>query len=162
MIKLHRSISYVLCGVSLWLLLIASATAQGGNNPARATLYDRLGGLAPISVVVSDFIDIVIADPELNKNPAVAATRATVPAAYLKYRVTALVCSATGGECQYQGKTMQQAHNHLSITDAEWERMLVLFKQVLVKHKVTAPETRELLAIIGSTKTAIVDNGAKL
>ena len=39
------------------------------------SLYDRLGGLAPLSVVVSDFLDAVVPDPILNQNPAVDASR---------------------------------------------------------------------------------------
>jgi hypothetical protein len=48
-----------------------------------------------------------------------------VPAAYLKYHVTALVCQATGGPCQYHGRAMRDSHAHLAITEREWERMVL-------------------------------------
>lgn len=35
------------------------------------TLYDRLGGVYNIATVVHDFIDRVMTDARLNKNPAV-------------------------------------------------------------------------------------------
>jgi len=130
--------------------------AQGSAEKKQASLYDRLGGLAPISVVVSDFIDALVPDAVLNANPAIAAARERVPAPYLKYHVTALVCQATGGPCQYQGRTMKEAHAHLNITEREWERMITIFKEILAKHKVPAKETEELLAIVGSTKADIV------
>ncbi len=76
-------------------------TVKGQEAPS---LYDRLGGLAPIAVVVSDFLDAVVPDPILNQNPAVDASRARVPSAYLKYHVTAMVYQATGGPCQYHGR----------------------------------------------------------
>ena len=66
----------------------------------------------------------------MNENPAVDASRNTVPAAYLKYHVTALVCQATGGPCQYGGRGMQAAHAHLNITEKEWDRMVTLCKGV--------------------------------
>ena len=79
-----------------------------------------------------------------------------MPAPYLKYHVTALVCQATGGPCQYQGRAMKEAHAHLDITEREWVRMVTLFKEVLAKHGVPAKETLELLDIVGSTKGDIV------
>ena len=142
----------------LTLLLAGShnAGAQDGESQEQISLYDRLGGLAPISVVVSDFIDAVVPDPLLNENPAIAATRVNVPSAYLKYHVTAMVCQATGGSCQYTGRGMAESHAHLNITEQEWDRMVVLFVEVLTKYEVPEAEAQELLAIIGSTKADIV------
>ena len=126
--------------------------AQGGAEEKQPSLYDRLGGLAPISVVVSDFIDALMTDAVLNANPAIDAARKRVPAAYLKYHVTAMVCQATGGSCQYHGREMKESHADLNITGREWDRMVTLFEEVLAKHKVPEKETQELLDIIGSTK----------
>ncbi len=133
-----------------------AAFAQGNSEQKQQPLYDRLGGLAPISVVVSDFIDALVPDAVLNANPAIGAARRRVPPPYLKYHVTAMVCQATGGPCQYQGRGMKEAHAHLNITEREWDRMVILFKEVLAKHRVPAQETQELLGIVGSTKADIV------
>jgi hemoglobin len=133
-----------------------TAAAQGGAEQMQPSLYDRLGGLAPISVVVSDFIDALVPDSALNANPAIDAARKLVPAPYLKYHVTAMVCQATGGPCQYHGRGMKESHAHLNITEQNWDRMVTLFKGVLTKHNVPAKETQELLDIVASTKEAIV------
>lgn len=140
------------------ILLIVSSTAlaQTGAGDQPKSLYDRLGGLAPISVVVSDFIDALVPDKVLNANPAIDAARKRVPPPYLKYHVTAMVCQATGGSCQYTGRGMKEAHAHLNITQKEWDRMVTIFKEILAKHKVPDKETQELLAIVESTKAAIV------
>src|SRR3972149_10586487 len=136
-----------------------TASAQGEAGEKQPSLYDRLGGLAPISVVVSDFIDALVPDSVLNANPAIDAARQRVPAPYLKYHVTAMVCQATGGVCQYQGRGMKEAHAHLNITEREWDRMVTIFKEILAKYKVPEKETQELLAIVGSTKGDIVVSG---
>lgn len=120
------------------------------------TLYERLGGLQPISVVVSDFLDVLVPDPELNENPAIDAARKRVPTEYLKYHVTAMVCQATGGPCEYKGRAMAESHAHLHISEREWDRMLELFKGVLEDHNVPERETQELVAIVESTKGDIV------
>ena len=141
-------------------LLLISATAYAGEEAAEASLYERLGGLAPISVVVSDLLDVVTPDEMLNQNPAIAAARDRVPTPYLKYHVTAMVCQATGGPCQYGGRNMKDSHAHLNITEKEWDRFIELFKGVLAKHKVPEKETGELLAIVATTKDAIVSASA--
>jgi hemoglobin len=140
----------------IMILLGGTQTALVQEQQKQPSLYERLGGLAPISVVVSDFIDALVPDPLLNENPAIDAARKRVPAAYLKYHVTALVCQVTGGPCQYHGRTMKESHAHLNITEREWDRMVTVFKEILAKHKVPAKETQELLDIIGSTKADIV------
>jgi len=153
---------------NLWLCLAASAlfltlspyaVFADGSKVEEKSLYDRLGGLMPISVVVSDFIDAIVPDPFINQNPAVDAARKRVPAAYLKYQVTALVCRTTGGPCQYTGRDMKSSHAHLHITPAEWDRMIVIFKEVLAKHKVPATEQQGLLDIVESTRADIVMAG---
>ncbi len=141
------------------LVCLMGAPASGYADEASGddeSLFKRLGGLMPISVVVSDFIDEMVPDPELNRNPAIDAARERVPAAYLKYHVTAMVCQATGGPCEYKGRDMVSSHAHLNITESEWQRMLVIFKQVLSDHGVPEQETGELLDIVGSTKADIV------
>jgi len=145
-----------LCFVAILLAGFHPAVAQSAEQQKQKSLYDRLGGLAPISVVVSDFIDALMPDAVLNANPAIDAARKRVPAPYLKYHVTAMVCQATGGPCQYHGRGMKESHAHLNITEREWDRMVTIFKEVLAKHKVPAKETKELLEIVGSTKADIV------
>src|SRR5690554_1192447 len=109
-----RSIQSWLAVLTLTLLgLTQAANAQ----EAQQSLYERLGGLMPISVVVNDFLDALVPDPILNQNPAIDAARQRVPAPYLKYHVTAMVCQATGGPCQYQGRSMKESHAHLNITE---------------------------------------------
>ena len=133
-----------------------AAVAQNGEEQEQPSLYDRLGGLAPISVVVNDFLDALVPDALLNANPAIDAARERVPKPYLKYHVTALVCQATGGPCQYHGRGMKDSHVHLNITQQEWDRMVTIFKEVLAKHEVPATETQELLDIVDSTRADIV------
>lgn len=140
---------------ALLALSIATVCAES-MQPAQTSLYDRLGGLAPITVVVSDFIDALVPDAELNANPAIDAARKRVPAPYLKYHVTAMVCQVTGGPCQYHGRGMKEAHAHLNISASEWDRMVTIFKGVLSKHGVPAQESRELLDIVGTTRADIV------
>src|SRR5919112_1385317 len=74
-------------------------------QPAGApSLYDRLGGVYNIATVVDDFIDHVMNDDRLNKNPAVNEAHHRVSAAGFKFLVTEMVCWAAGGPQQCTGR----------------------------------------------------------
>jgi len=83
---------------------------------AKPSLYDRLGGVWAIAVVVDDFIDRIMHNPRLNANPKVDEAHHKVPPAGFKYLVTEMVCWATGGPQKYTGKSMHDSHVHLDIT----------------------------------------------
>lgn len=147
----HRSL--VMTAAVLGIVL-SPRQASGQQTPT--ALYQRLGGVYPIAVVVDEFINRLLANEVLNANPAIAAARERVPAPGLKYHVSALVCQATGGPCTYTGRTMKQSHAHLNISEREWQEMVRVFRQVLDHFKVPAAEQQELVAIVESTKADIV------
>lgn len=121
-----------------------------------ASLYDRLGGVYSIAAVVDDFIDRIMGNPILNANPKVDEAHHRVSKAGFKYLVTEMVCWATGGPQKYTGKTMRESHEHLDITEPEWQAFLKDFQDCLDKFQVPPPEQRELFAIVDSTKADIV------
>ena len=136
--------------------LVGACSSADAQQVHTESLYDRLGGLASISVIVSDLMDALAPDPLLNANPAVAAARARVPAPYIKYQITAQICEAAGGPCQYVGRSMRDSHAHLNITEAEWERLITTLREVLDRNEVPAREQQQLLDIFESTKVDIV------
>jgi hemoglobin len=122
----------------------------------KPSLYDRLGGVYNIATVVDHLIDRVMVDPRLNANPRVDEAHHRVSAAGFKYLVTELACSAAGGPQKYTGRSMGDSHRHLMITEGEWQAFMDDLRQTLDKFEVPQPERQELIAIIESTKEAIV------
>jgi hemoglobin len=120
------------------------------------SLYERLGGVYSIAVVVDDLVDRVMADPRLNANPAVNEAHHKVPPAGFKYLVTEMVCWATGGPQKYTGRSMADSHRHLNITPQEWDAFMDDFQQTVDKFNVPAVEQSELRAIVESTYADIV------
>ena len=106
------------------------------------------------------FIDRLLVNDTLNANPAIEAARDRVPKAGLKFQVTTLVCQVTGGPYADQGRSMKDSHAHLNITNAEWDRMAVIFQQVLDRYAVPEDLQQELFAIVGTTKDDIVIEGS--
>jgi hemoglobin len=134
----------------------AAAQAPSVPNEPSTPLYERLGGLKGITAVVDDFIDRLVTNKTLNRNPEIDAGRKRSPAPYLKYQVSAMVCEVTGGPCKYTGKDMKESHAHMNITEKEWDVMVGEFKKSLAKFKVPAREQQELFEIVGTTKADIV------
>jgi hemoglobin len=122
----------------------------------KPSLYDRLGGVYNIATVVDDLIDRVMIDPRLNANPRVDEAHHRVSAAGFKFLVTELACSAAGGPQTYSGRSMGDSHRHLMITESEWQAFMDDLQQALEKFNVPEPEALELIAIVNSTKEAIV------
>ncbi len=120
------------------------------------SLYDCLGGVYNIAVVVDDLIDRVMTDDRLNKNPAVDEAHHRVSPQGFKYFVTEMVCWAAGGPQRYSGRSMGDSHRHLRITEDEWAAFMDDLHQSLARFRVPAAEGRELVAIVESTKDAIV------
>ena len=122
----------------------------------QASLYERLGGVYSIAVVVDDLVDRVMADPRLNANAAVNEAHHKVPPAGFKYLVTEMVCWAAGGPQKYTGRSMADSHRHLNITPPEWDAFMDDFQQTVDKFKVPGVEQTELRAIVESTYGDIV------
>jgi hemoglobin len=135
-------------------LVAPVATAE--PTAAKAPLYQRLGGLKGITMVVDDFIDRLVVNETLNRNPAIDAGRQSSPPPYLKFQVSQMVCQATGGPCKYTGKGMKESHVHLNITAKEWDVMAGEFQRSLDKFRVPPAEQEELFAIVGTTMPDIV------
>jgi len=131
---------------------------QGQEQPSaeKPSLYDRLGGVYNIATVVDHLIDRVMVDPRLNANPRVDEAHHRVSAAGFKYLVTEMACGAAGGPQKYTGRSMGDSHRHLMITEDEWQAFMDDLQQSLDKFQVPQPERQELVAIVESTKEAIV------
>jgi hemoglobin len=148
--------SYKVLFVLVVLSVSVGPAAWAQQAGAQKTLYERLGGLKGITMVSDDFINRLVANKTLNKNPAIDAGRKNSPPPYLKFQVAQLVCEASGGPCKYTGKAMRPAHAHLNISEKEWDIMAAEFKKSLDKFKVPAAEQKELFEIVGKTRADIV------
>ena len=124
------------------------------------SLYDRLGGVYSIAVVVDDFIDRVMSDDRLNANPLVDEAHHRVSSQGFKYYVTEMLCWAAGGPQTYSGRWMVDAHSHLHITADEWAAFMDDLDQTLSKFAVPERERREVVEIVESTRPDIVMTAA--
>jgi hemoglobin len=126
-----------------------------GTEDVRS-LYDRLGGVYVIAVVIDDFIDRVMNDARLNANPRVDEAHHRVSPQGFKYYVTEMLCWAAGGPQSYSGRSMVDSHRELRITAEEWDAFMDDLDQTLDRFAVPERERGEVVAIVESTKPDIV------
>lgn len=145
-----------LIGALVALLVLAGPAVAQTATAEDPALYERLGELPAIALVISDFVDDFVADPVIMANPAVRERKTSDTAPYIKYQVTALVCQLSGGPCEYTGMDMDDAHAGLNVSAEEWDRMVEIFAATLEAHAVPEQETQELFALLGPTRDSIV------
>jgi hemoglobin len=118
-------------------------------------LYERLGGMDAITAVVEDFRDRVAKDDRINLKFA------RTDLARLTKMLIDQVCEATGGPCQYNGRSMKEAHASMKVTNGEFDALVEDLVATLKQFKVPSREQNDLLAILGPLKTDIVEVDSK-
>ena len=126
------------------------------TDTEQKSLYERLGGIYPISAVVDDFIDRIMRDPRLNANPRVDEAHHKVTVTGFKYLVTEQLGEASGGPQRYTGHGMREAHLQMQITGSEWTAFMDDLDQTLDKFQVPQRERQEIVAIVESTRADIL------
>jgi len=113
-------------------------------------LYQRLGGKEAINAVVKDLLAAGLADPRLNPRMS------RMDGARCERQLTDLLCSATGGPCQYTGRDMKTAHAGAHVTETEWQAFAENLTKTFDRFNVASRERGELLQLIGPMKADIV------
>lgn len=130
--------------------VLAACSGSMPAAPAKASLYDRLGGQSAIVAVVDDFVGNVAADARINGQFA----RTDIPR--LKRLLVEQICAGTGGPCTYTGRDMKAAHAYLGVTGADFNALVEDLVKTLDKFKVPEKEKTELLGALGGMKGDIV------
>ena len=120
------------------------------------SLYERLGGLIPIAVLIDDVIERSYVDEVFKANPRIEEAHKRYPKAAYKFNSTALACMIMGGPQKYTGRSMKDAHQHLLVNEKEWNELKVIFRDSMNSFKVPQKEQDEILGIIESTKGDIL------
>ena len=143
--------------VLLALAIVAISFGCGGSDKGENTtptgeksLFVRLGGKESITLVVDDFVANVAADKRIN----MFFEKTDIPK--LKMHLVDQICQATGGPCQYTGRTMVEAHTGMNITDDQFNALVEDLVAALDKHQVPEQEKNELLTALAAMKGDIV------
>jgi hemoglobin len=126
--------------------------------PPPQSLYERMGGKEAIAKVVDDFTKNLQANDVTKKRFAKLSKDRLQR---FKDQVVEQLCQETGGDCEYEGKDMKEAHKGMKITNAEWDATLSALKAALDENEVGEDEQSDLISILAPMKEDIVDPKAK-
>jgi hemoglobin len=121
------------------------AAAQGGDK-----LYRALGGDAGITRVVDAALAEIHGDLRINF------FFEKTDMADLRRLLIEQICAATGGPCTYSGRSMEEAHSGLNLTDADFDAFVDDLVRAMNSQKVPADLQKELLGLLGPMRPQVV------
>jgi hemoglobin len=124
---------------------------------AEQSLYERIGGVNAIAMVVDRFSDEVVKNPKLNVNPALREWNESGKLPGLKFMRTLWLCQEAGGSFQYTGEELGDAHRDLHITSDEFDEVGAEIARALDHLNVPEREKQEVLAAIVARKHEVVN-----
>jgi len=131
------------------------ASSPSASTPGGPSLYDRLGRRPGIDSVVHTFVGNIGRDKRINVRFMF------VDMDVLQAHLTDQICAASGGPCTYAGRAMKPLHAPMHVRAAEFDAMGEDLIAALKANNVPERETKELLAIIVSTRADIVEPESK-
>jgi hemoglobin len=122
--------------------------------PKPKSLYERLGNKEGITKVVDAFLKNLTGNDVVKKRFAKLSKEKLE-----KFRNNMIdqICKESGGDCEYTGKSMKDAHKGMKITEAEWNATVSALKAALDENKVGDNEQNDLIAAIAPMKDDIVE-----
>jgi hemoglobin len=117
---------------------------------AKDALYHELGGKDGISRVVDVFLARI--DNDLRINLFFEKTDHKD----LRNLVIEQFCQATGGPCVYSGRSMEEAHSGLNLTDADFAAFVEDLIAAMDELKVAKASQDKLLALLAPMKPQVV------
>jgi hemoglobin len=130
--------------------------AKGGTMTEQS-LYERLGGVNAIAMVVNRFSDEIVKNPKLNENPALKQWNESGQLPGLKFMRTLWLCQTAGGPFEYTGKPLGRAHEDLHLTSEEFDEVGEEIASALDHFKVPEREKQEVLAAIVAQKADVIN-----
>lgn len=122
--------------------------------PKPKSLFERLGQKEGIAKVVDAFIKNA-AGNDVTKKRFAKLSKERVEK--LRNNLVDMVCKESGGDCEYGGKSMKDAHKGMKITEAEWNATVAALKAALDENSVGENEQNDLIAAIAPLKEDIVE-----
>lgn len=121
--------------------------AAGAKSDA---LYRALGGTEGITKVVDATLAEIHGDLRINL------FFEKTDMADLRRLVIEQLCAATGGPCEYTGRSMEEAHSGLNLTDADFDAFVEDLVRGMDSQKVPKDLQKQLLGLLGPMRPQVV------
>lgn len=116
------------------------------------SIYAEIGGRDAVEQVVDDFYDRVLADEQL------AGFFDGYDMAELRAHQVQFVSAVAGGPVDYTGADMREAHEHLDISESDFDAVGTYLERSLVDAGVDEENVSAIMAEVVALKPPIVGN----
>lgn len=114
------------------------------------SIFDRIGGAAAVTAAVDDFYRRLIADPDLTH------FFDGVDMKRLKTHQRSFIAAALGRPEPYLGRSMREAHSHLDISAADFDRVVAHLVETLTDLEVSASIVEQVGSKLAPLKDEVV------
>jgi hemoglobin len=121
---------------------------------SKKTLYERLGGYDAIASVANDLLPRMQADAQLAR---FYQHRGEDGLRRSRQLLIDFLCSSAGGSLYYTGRDMKITHKGMKISESDWSAFLGHLNATLDALQVPHAERVEVVALMQSTKSDIVE-----
>src|SRR5690242_6659045 len=143
---------------SLVLCAVFAAGCAGTTPPKPApsasphgdALYRALGGQEGIGKVVDTAL------VEIHNDKRIAFFFEKTDLADLRRLLVEQICAATGGPCTYSGRSMEEAHSGLNLTNADFDAFVEDLVHAMNSTKVPPDWQKQLLDLLGPMRPQVV------
>ena len=115
-----------------------------------STIFERYGGFAKISRIVSSFYDRVLDSPILEPYFSEVDMRRLID------HQTKFMAQAMGGPASYTNQQLEKVHSHLQITSDAFEEMHALLRETLEDFGVERDDVEAVIDEIVARRNLIV------
>ena len=144
----------------LFLVLAACAAPAPRPAPDRAAapapaaasdaLYRALGSEAGVARLVDAALARIHADLRINL------FFEHTDLADLRRLLIEQICAASGGPCSYTGRSMEEAHSGMNLSEADFAAFVEDLVAAMDEVRLAAPTQRQVLALFGPMQAQIV------
>jgi len=137
------------------MMFIEPRTAHNNKiddlNNKDESLYNKIGGENAVDQLAMMFYVKVLNDPELKHFFAHVDMLAQI--SHQKDYITHVL----GGPIDYKGKSLREAHRHLSIKASDFDKTALHFVSCLTELDLPVNLTKEIMLIIETTRSEILN-----
>lgn len=137
------------------ILFSAGMTAQNSNNIAPRSLFERLGGVEGITMIVDDVIEEHMNNPDI-KEIFIPYKEQPDRLASIRQHTIDFFSAGSGGRVEYKGRDMTATHKDMNINAHQYMCVMDDIMIVLDEHGIDEESKKDVLAILWSLKNSIM------
>jgi len=143
--------------VAIATSVFLAACASTGSHPAKPAakaapdaLYHTLGEQEGIG----RFVDAAL--KRIHGDPRISSLFAKTDLRDLRRLLIEQICAASGGPCVYSGRSMEEAHSGMNLTDADFNAFVEDLVAAMNDVRIDAATQKTILGVFGPMKPQIV------